>query len=112
VLVNGYTASASEITAGAVQDDGAGVLIGTKTYGKGEVQTIYPLPDGSAIKITTARYLTPSGKDINAIGIKPDIEVADVKPTDIGNVLNDAQLQRALSFIREQIAANGAKPSQ
>ena len=112
VLVNGYTASASEITAGAVQDDGAGVLIGTKTYGKGEVQTIYPLPDGSAIKITTARYLTPSGKDINTVGIKPDIEVADVKPTDIGNVLNDAQLQRALSFIRDQIAANGTKPSQ
>jgi carboxyl-terminal processing protease len=112
VLVNGYTASASEITAGAVQDDGAGVLIGTKTYGKGEVQTIYPLPDGSAIKITTARYLTPSGKDINTIGIKPDIEVADVKPADIGNVLNDAQLQRALSFIRDQIAANGTKPSQ
>jgi carboxyl-terminal processing protease len=112
VLVNGYTASASEITAGAVQDDGAGVLIGTKTYGKGEVQTIYPLPDGSAIKITTARYLTPSGKDINTVGIKPDIEVADVKPTDIGNVLNDAQLQRALSFIHDQIAANGTKPSQ
>ncbi|MBV8081495.1 MAG: S41 family peptidase [Candidatus Eremiobacteraeota bacterium] len=110
VLVNGYTASASEITAGAVQDDGAGVLIGTKTYGKGEVQTIYPLPDGSAIKITTARYLTPSGKDINTIGIKPDIEVADVKPADIGNVLNDTQLQRALAFIHDQIAA-GNSPS-
>lgn len=113
VLVNGYTASASEIAAGAVQDDGAGVLIGTKTYGKGEVQTIYPLPDGSAIKITTARYLTPLGKDINTIGIKPDIEVADVKPADIGNVLNDTQLQRALSFIRDQIAAgsNAAHPA-
>jgi len=108
VLVNGYTASASEIAAGAVQDDGAGVLIGTKTYGKGEVQTIYPLPDGSAIKITTARYLTPSGKDINTIGIKPDIEVADVKPADIGNLVNDAQLQRALSFIRDQIAAGNS----
>lgn len=105
VLVNGYTASASEITAGAVQDDGAGVLIGTKTYGKGEVQTIYPLPDGSAIKITTARYLTPSGKDINTVGIKPDIEVADVKPADIGNILSDTQLQRALAFIQQQIAA-------
>ncbi|MBV8172501.1 MAG: S41 family peptidase [Candidatus Eremiobacteraeota bacterium] len=115
VLVNGYTASASEITAGAVQDDGAGVLIGTKTYGKGEVQTIYPLPDGSAIKITTARYLTPSGKDINTVGIKPDIEVADVKPADIGNVTSDTQLQRALAFIHEQIAAgntsSGAPPN-
>ena len=84
------------------------MLIGTKTYGKGEVQTIYPLPDGSAIKITTARYLTPSGKDINTIGIKPDIEVADVKPADIGNLVNDAQLQRALSFIRDQIAAGNS----
>src|SRR5215469_1839281 len=115
VLVNGYTASASEITAGAVQDDGAGVLIGTKTYGKGEVQTIYPLPDGSAIKITTARYLTPSGKDINAVGIKPDIEVADVKPADIGNITSDTQLQRALTFIHDQIASgnttSGAPPN-
>ena len=106
VLVNGYTASASEIAAGAVQDDGAGVLIGTKTYGKGEVQTIYPLPDGSAIKITTARYLTPLGKDINTVGIKPDIEVQpDVRAADIGNVAVDAQLQRALAYIRDQIAS-------
>ncbi len=121
VLVNGYTASASEITAGAVQDSGAGVLIGTKTYGKGEVQTIYPLPDGSAIKITTARYLTPSGRDINTVGIKPDIEVPDVRPVDIGNLATDPQLQRAISFIHDQIAASlapatpatsDAKPNQ
>jgi carboxyl-terminal processing protease len=106
VLVNGYTASASEIAAGAVQDNGAGVLIGTKTYGKGEVQTIYPLPDGSAIKITTARYLTPLGKDINTIGIKPDIEVQpDVRAADIGNLAVDAQLQRAMAYIHDQIAA-------
>jgi len=112
VLVNGYTASASEIAAGAVQDDGAGVLIGTKTYGKGEVQTIYPLPDGSAIKITTARYLTPSGKDINAVGIKPDIEVQpDVRAADIGNLAADAQLQRALAYIHDQIAAGLAPGS-
>lgn len=109
VLVNGYTASASEIAAGAVQDDGAGVLIGTKTYGKGEVQTIYPLPDGSAIKITTARYLTPSGKDINTVGIKPDIEVSpDVQPVDVGNIAVDTQLQRAISFIHDQIASGNA----
>ena len=108
VLVNGYTASASEITAGAMQDDGAGVLIGTKTYGKGEVQTIYPLPDGSAIKITTARYLTPSGKDINTIGIKPDIEVADVKPVDIGNVAERrAAATRALVHPRSDRGKRG-----
>jgi carboxyl-terminal processing protease len=112
VLVNGYTASASEITAGAVQDNGAGVLIGTKTYGKGEVQTIYPLPDGSAIKITTARYLTPLGKDINTIGIKPDIEVQpDVPAQNIGNLPVDPQLQRAMAYINDQIAAGLAPGS-
>lgn len=116
VLVNGSTASASEIAAGAVQDSGAGILIGTKTFGKGEVQTVYPLPDGSAIKITTARYLTPSGRDINTVGIKPDIEIGpDVKVTDIGNLAQDSQLQRALAYIHDVItsgvAPNGATPS-
>jgi len=110
VLVNGYTASASEIASGAIQDSGTGVLIGTKTYGKGEVQTIYPLPDGSAIKITTARYLTPSGRDINTIGIKPDIEVPDVKVENIGNLLLDSQLQRAVSFVRDQLTPPAPAP--
>ncbi|MGH7715841.1 MAG: S41 family peptidase, partial [Vulcanimicrobiaceae bacterium] len=76
VLVNKYTASASEITSGAIQDDGVGTLIGTKTFGKGVVQTIFPLPDGAAVKITTARYLTPSGRDINHLGITPNVFVA------------------------------------
>jgi carboxyl-terminal processing protease len=107
VLVNEYTASASEITSGAIQDSGAGVLIGTRTFGKGVVQTIYPLPDGSAIKITTARYLTPNGRDINAVGIQPDIQVADVKPADFGRLSTDAQLQRAVTYIRDRIAAQG-----
>jgi len=106
VLVNGSTASASEIAAGAVQDSGTGILIGTRTYGKGEVQTVYPLPDGSAIKITTARYLTPSGRDINTVGIKPDIEVGpDVKVTDIGNLSQDAQLQRALAYVHDALTS-------
>jgi len=123
VLVNGFTASASEITSGAIQDSGAGILIGTRTFGKGVVQTIYPLPDGSAIKITTARYLTPNGRDINSIGIEPDIAVSDVKPNDFGRPATDGQLQRALSYIQERIAAastpdttkpatgDGAKPT-
>ncbi len=111
VLVNGYTASASEIASGAIQDSGSGVLIGTKTYGKGEVQTIYPLPDGSAIKITTARYLTPNGRDINTIGIKPDIEVPDVKPENIGNLQLDSQLLRAVTFVRDQLMPPGASPA-
>ncbi|MDQ2816583.1 MAG: S41 family peptidase [Candidatus Eremiobacteraeota bacterium] len=111
VLVNEFTASASEITSGAIQDSGAGVLIGTKTFGKGVVQTIFPLPDGSAIKITTARYLTPGGHDINSVGIEPNIVVADTKPADIGNVSADTQLQRALSYVGRQIGNSPATPA-
>ena len=111
VLVNGFTASASEITSGAIQDSGAGVLIGTRTFGKGVVQTIYPLPDGSALKITTARYLTPSGRDINSVGIAPDIVVSDTKQADIGNVAADGQLQRALAYVTQQIGAAPAAPA-
>ena len=74
---HGYTASASEITSGAIQDNGVGELIGTQTFGKGVVQTIHPLPDGSAVKITSARYLTPRGRDINTVGIEPDIKAPD-----------------------------------
>jgi carboxyl-terminal processing protease len=105
VLVNGFTASASEITSGAIQDSGAGVLIGSRTFGKGVVQTIYPLPDGSAIKITTARYLTPNGRDINAVGIAPDIAVQDVKANDFGKPGTDGQLQRAVAYIQGRIAS-------
>jgi carboxyl-terminal processing protease len=103
VLVNEFTASASEITSGAIQDSGAGVLIGTKTFGKGVVQTIYPLSDGSAVKITTARYLTPKGRDINAVGIQPDIVVPDGDPSSIGNIASDAQLQRAAGYVQSKI---------
>ncbi|MBV8203674.1 MAG: S41 family peptidase [Candidatus Eremiobacteraeota bacterium] len=109
VLVNGFTASASEITSGAIQDSGAGVLIGTRTFGKGVVQTIYPLPDGSAIKITTARYLTPNGRDINAVGIAPDIAVQDVKANDFGKPATDGQLQRAVAYIQDRIAATATQ---
>ncbi len=73
VLVNGSSASASEIFAGAIQDREAGVIIGTQTFGKGVVQTIRPLSDGSAAKITTSRYYTPNGVCIQGIGITPDI---------------------------------------
>ena len=78
MLVNQYTASASEITAGALQDDGIGQLVGTKTFGKGVMQTLTPLPDGAAIKITTAHYLTPSKRDINLRGIDPDVTVTKI----------------------------------
>jgi carboxyl-terminal processing protease len=77
VLVDKYTASAAEITAGAIQDYRVGTLLGAKTFGKGVVQSIYNLPDHSALKITTARYLTPLGRDINKKGISPDVTIAD-----------------------------------
>ncbi len=75
VLVNGGSASASEIVAGAIKDAGVGVLVGTTTFGKGRVQTIIPLQDGSAVAITTAKYLTPKGTDIHKKGIEPDVVV-------------------------------------
>ena len=75
VLVNGNSASASEILAGAIKDYKKGILMGTTTYGKGIVQQIYPLTDGSAIKLTVSHYYTPNGNDIHKKGIDPDIEV-------------------------------------
>lgn len=76
VLVNKYTASASEITAGALQDYHAATIIGTKTFGKGVIQSIYDMPDGGALKITTASYLTPLGREIQHKGIVPDVIVS------------------------------------
>jgi carboxyl-terminal processing protease len=106
VLVNGNTASASEITSGAIQDSGAGIIVGSRTFGKGVVQTVYPLPDGSAIKITTARYLTPSGRDLNAVGIDPDVTVPDVDFQNVGQLDTDGQLRRAVDIVRSQLAAS------
>jgi len=76
ILVNEGSASASEIVAGAIQDNKRGIILGTKTFGKGSVQTVIPFKDGSAIKLTTAAYYTPNGKNINEEGIMPDITVA------------------------------------
>lgn len=75
VLVNGNSASASEIYAGAVQDYGIGTIVGTQTYGKGVVQQIFDLGDGTSVKLTIAEYYTPNGRNINGEGIKPDVEV-------------------------------------
>lgn len=107
VLVNKYTASASEITSGALQDNGIGELIGEKTYGKGVVQTIHPLPDGSAVKITSARYLTPHGRDINLIGIQPDIVSVEAKTAKYGDPASDTQLQSAITYLQGKLAQAG-----
>jgi carboxyl-terminal processing protease len=104
VLVNQYTASASEITSGAIQDSGVGTIMGAKTFGKGVVQTVFPLSDGSAVKITTARYLTPRNRDINHLGISPDVPVAENKHPQFGTPGKDDQLQHALQYLTQKIA--------
>jgi carboxyl-terminal processing protease len=103
VLVNQYTASASEITAGALQDDGIGMLVGVRTFGKGVMQTLTPLPDGAAIKITTAHYLTPSRRDINLRGIDPDVAVTENRDARFGEVDKDAQLSAAIALLQKKI---------
>ena len=93
VLTNNYTASASEILTGAIRDNKAGISIGTTTFGKGVVQSVYTLPDGTGYKVTTSQYFTPSGKSINKKGIKPDIVVTD----------KDKQLPEAIKYLKEHM---------
>ena len=97
VLVDGDTASAAEIVTGAIQDDGIGKIVGTRTFGKGLVQSVYPLPDGSAIKMTTARYTTPKGRDIDKVGIEPDVVVPQPPGSRVGDPGTDPQLAAALA---------------
>ncbi|MCR5721519.1 MAG: S41 family peptidase [Lachnospiraceae bacterium] len=102
VLTNGYTASASELLTGALHDYGLATVIGTNTYGKGIVQTIYPLSDGSGIKITTSRYYTPNGVCIHGEGIAPDIELEyDSELYSTEKI--DNQLEYAMDYLREKL---------
>ncbi len=106
ILVNKYTASASEITSGAVQDYGVGTLVGTKTFGKGVVQSIYALEDGGALKITTAKYITPKGRDIHHKGIVPDVVVD--QPVEAAGMIDtpkDKQLAAAKAVLAKKVAA-------
>jgi len=107
VLIDGGSASASEILSGALKDNGRAVLVGTKSFGKGLVQEINRLSDGSGINITTQKYLTPNGTDINKVGIVPDIKVKNSKD-DIKNKI-DRQLEKAHEVIKGLVANNSAK---
>ena len=117
VLVNRGSASASEIVAGALQDHHRARIVGETTYGKGSVQTVMPLGEGTAIKLTTSRYLTPSGRSINGLGIEPDIVVhnadANAQYRGAGGPValrDDAQLFEALRLISYDSIAQTARP--
>ncbi len=98
VLINEYSASASELSAGALKDNGRAILIGEKSYGKGTVQVLHILPDGSGIKFTTAKYYLPSGISIDGTGIVPDITVKlDAKSE------SDVQKEKAVEEIKKLI---------
>ena len=110
ILVNEGSASASEIVAGALSDHGRALLVGTTTYGKGSVQTVMPLANGNAIKLTTSRYYTPSGQSIHDVGIQPDFEIpideALLQPAlrmsgGSVNTEDDPQLERAVKFLEQ-----------
>lgn len=98
VLTNENSASASEIFAGAIQDYGVGTLVGTTTFGKGIVQQIFPLTDGTSIKLTISEYFTPSGRNIHGIGIEPDVEIE--YEYDVENPDADNQLEKAIEIVK------------
>jgi carboxyl-terminal processing protease len=116
VLVNGYTASAAEIVAGALRDHGRAVIVGTRTFGKGSVQNIIELPDGSALKLTVARYFTPNGTSIQARGIDPDMVVEQLDPTTVRDAsgeryqIREESLERHLDSDRDEERSEAREP--
>lgn len=107
VLVNHGTASAAEILAGAIQDDGAAPLLGSRTFGKGVVQRIFPLAGGAALKLTVGRYLTPRGRDLGGQGLTPDVSVSfpGATPATMGDPATDPQLAAAVRMLQRSAAA-------
>lgn len=100
VLTNGYSASASEILAGALKDNGRAKIVGTKTYGKGVIQTLTKLSDGSGLKMTTEEYCTPSRNKINKAGIEPDYKVELPENVEVLTEKNDTQLKKAIELLK------------
>lgn len=117
VLVDGGSASASEIVSGALQDNQRAVIVGTKTFGKGLVQSVRELGDGSGMAVTIAKYLTPNGRDINKHGIDPDVEVelTDAQRKELQQnrekvgTLEDPQFARAYEVLMQQVNKTASK---